>query len=421
MMLLDLLRAHWNVWGLDAPKFAWIAAFGLLLAPVCVLLYLFREVRRQDTILSEAADRVDSLRSRISAGYKIGAEGGSRRSFKNGLSAAAYSALADILGDFPTLSHVWTSYAASLVARAERSGEEQFWASESAEATFTEAALWEGRVNRAFYNSIPGVVTSTGLLFTFLAILVALLDVRIDTQTNQIAGLPLLIEGLSGKFVSSIAALLSATMFLLAEKPLVHRLSRSRLRLVSSIDALVPRLSATRVMAEIHREIGAMAELASQTGKASAEQFELSKTQVKASTLILRQFMTQMNETAGSSITHMAVTLTGVVRDLSDKVSDLSTQMAAAIQQNAEQTCSANSAVVEKVENWSSRSAEQLDQVIEQLHFRADEVKEMEYQFASLNAALSEITSDVNAMSERLHELTDSLERLRGNADAKRA
>ena len=53
--------------------------------------------------------------------------------------------------------------------------------------------------------------------------------------------------------------------------------------------------------------------------------------------------------------------------------------------------------------------------------FRADEVKEMEYQFASLNAALSEITSDVNAMSERLHELTDSLERLRGNADAKRA
>ena len=117
----------------------------------------------------------------------------------------------------------------------------------------------------------------------------------------------------------------------------------------------------------------------------------------------------------------MAVTLTGVVRDLSDKVNDLGTQMAAAVQQNAEQTCSANSAVVEKVENWSSRSAEQLDQVIEQLHFRADEVKEMEYQFASLNAALSEITSDVNAMSERLHELTDSLERLRGNADAKRA
>jgi chromosome segregation ATPase len=147
----------------------------------------------------------------------------------------------------------------------------------------------------------------------------------------------------------------------------------------------------------------------------------LSKTQVKASTLILRQFMTQMNETAGSSITHMAVTLTGVVRDLSEKVNDLGTQMAAAVQQNAEQTSSANSAVVERVENWSSRNAEQLDQVIEQLQVRANEAKEMEYQFASLNAALSEITTDVNAMSERLQELTESLERLRGSADAKRA
>jgi hypothetical protein len=419
MTLLDLLRAHWNIWGLDAPKFAWIAAGGLLLAPFCLVLYLFGEVRRQHTILSDAADRIDSLRLRICP--KNGAESGSRRSLKNGLSATAYSCLADILGDFPTLSHVSTSYAATLVVRAEGTSEEQFWASESAGAAFTDAALWESRVNRAFYNSIPGVVTSTGLLFTFLAILVALLDVRIDTQTNQIAGLPLLIEGLSGKFVSSIAALLSATMFLLAEKPLVHRLSRTRLRLVSSIDALMPRLSSTRVMAEIHRDIGAMAELASHTGRASAEQFELSKTQVKASTLILRQFMTQMNETAGSSITHMAVTLTGVVRDLSEKVNDLGTQMAAAIQQNAEQTSSANSAVVERVENWSSRNAEQLDQVIEQLQVRANEAKEMEYQFASLNAALSEITSDVNAMSERLQDLTDSLERLRGSTDAKRA
>jgi hypothetical protein len=163
-----------------------------------------------------------------------------------------------------------------------------------------------------------------------------------------------------------------------------------------------------------------MAELAGQTGKASAEQFELSKTQVKASTLILRQFMMQMNETAGSSITHMAVTLTGVVRDFSEQVNDLGTQMAAAIQKSAEQTADTTSAVVEKVEASSSRNAEQFEQVIKQLHSRADEAKEMEYQFASLNAALSEITSDVNVMSERLQELTDSLERLRGS-DAKRA
>jgi hypothetical protein len=67
-------------------------------------------------------------------------------------------------------------------------------------------------------GSKEGIVTWTGLLFTFLAILVALLDVRL--AGNRVQGLELLIQGLSGKFVSSISALLAATVYLLAEKPL---------------------------------------------------------------------------------------------------------------------------------------------------------------------------------------------------------
>jgi hypothetical protein len=421
MTLLDLLRAHWNIWGLDAPKFAWLAAIGLVVVPLAMLLYLFREVRRQSGILSDAADRIDQLRSRTLFARQNGAETGARTELKDGLAPGIYTVLVDVLGKSATLSHAWNSYAATMIARSGESGGEQFWASESAAATFTDSAIWERRVNRAFYNSLPGVVTSTGLLFTFLAILIALVDVRIDTQTNQIQGLPLLIEGLSGKFVSSIAALLSATIFLLVEKPLAHRLAKGRLRLVSSIDALVPRLSSTRVLAEMQREIGVMAELASVAIKSSSEQFELSKTQVKASTLLLGQFMAQMNDTAGSSMTHMAATLTGVVRDLSESMDDVGMQMAAALQKSAEQTSGATAAVVDKVEKWSSRNHEQIEQVIEQLRSRANDAKEMEYQFASLNAALSEITSDVNAMSERLQELTESFDRLRGAADAKRA
>jgi hypothetical protein len=411
---LDLLRAHWSIGGLDAPKFAWFAAVGLLVVPLCLLLYLFREVRRQCTILWDAADRMDRLRSPIPGHSTSGARNG----FQNGLTARTHAALANILVNSPTLSQAWSSYAATMIVRANGNGQEQYWATESAEGSFTDSAIWEDRLNRAFYNSLPGVVTGTGLLFTFLAILVALIDVRINAQTNQIEGLPLLIEGLSGKFVSSIAALFSATIFLLVEKPLAHRLSKGRLRLVSSIDALVPRLSSAHVMAEIQRDIGAMAELARLATKSSAEQFELSKTQVKASTLILRQFMVQMNETAGSSITHMAVTLTGVVRDLTEKVNDLGTQMATTLQQSAEHTTDATTAMVEK---WSSRSSEQLQHVIEQLHRHAHDAKEVEYQFASLNAALSEITSDVNVMSQRLQVLTESLERLRGKADVQRA
>lgn len=420
MTLLDLLRAHWNIWGLDAPKFAWLASIGLLVIPLCVLLSLFREIRRQSGILFDAADRVDKLRARTFPGARSSLNAPSDRS-TNGLAASAFASLSNILGGFPAFSHAWNGYASTVVVRSAKTGEEEFWASESAESSFTEQALWGARLNRPFYNSLPGVVTSVGLLFTFLAILVALLDVRIDTQTNQIAGLPLLIEGLSGKFVSSIAALLAATIFLLAEKRLAHRLSKGRLRLISSIDALMPRLSSIRVLADLQRDIGAMADWATTAGKSSSEQIELSKIQVKASTAVLRQFMVQMNETAGSSITHMAVTLTGVVRDLSEKVNDLGTHMAATLETSVEQTNNATATVVDKMEKWSSRSAQQMQEVIEQLHGRANDMKDVEYQFASLNAALSEITADVNVMSARLQELTDSLEKLGGAPDARRA
>lgn len=417
MTLLDLLRAHWNIWGLDAPKFAWLASIGLLVIPLCVLISLFRKIRRQSGILSDAANRIDRLRSRTFPGARTSPNDSSA----NGLATDAFASLSKILGSSPAFSHAWNDYASAVVARPAKAGQEEFWACQSAESSFTEAALWGAELNRPFYNSLPGVVTSVGLLFTFLAILVALLDVRINTQTNQIEGLPLLIEGLSGKFVSSIAALLAATIFLLAEKRLAHRLSRARLRLIASIDALMPRLSSVRVLADLQRNIGAMADWAATAGKSSSEQIEVSKNQVKASTAVLRQFMVQMNETAGSSITHMAVTLTGVVRDLSEKVNDLGTQMAATLQESVEQTNSATSNVVDKVEKWSSRSAQQMEEIIEQLHSRAHDVKDMEYQFASLNAALSEITADVNVMSARLQELTDSLEKLGGTPDARRA
>src|SRR5437868_5669199 len=156
MTLLDLLRAHWNIWGLDAPKFAWLAAIGLVAVPLTMLLYLFREVRTQSRILSDAANRIDQLRSRTLA-RQSGAETGSGTGFKDGLAPGIYTVLADVLGKSPTLAHAWNSYAATMVVRSGGSGGEQFWASESAVATFTDSAIWERRVNRAFYNSLPGV------------------------------------------------------------------------------------------------------------------------------------------------------------------------------------------------------------------------------------------------------------------------
>jgi hypothetical protein len=112
--------------------------------------------------------------------------------------------------------------------------------------------MLESRLNRNVYTAIPGIVTGFGLLCTFIAILDALLDVKLGGPTNkQFTGLDKLVSGLSGKFLSSIAALLSATVFLLCEKKLSHSLTQSLRELVIALDALVPRLTSAHILDEI--------------------------------------------------------------------------------------------------------------------------------------------------------------------------
>jgi hypothetical protein len=197
MTPLDLLKATKTLWGLTAPWFAWIAAAILLLFPLLALIRLWWKVRSESKPIEEATKRIDQIGSRIPFDPR------------RGMSLSAFNQLADIFPKSSPLHHSWNSFAANMVSRRQTSGDEQYWASKGAESAYSEDALYGSRINLGFYSSLPGIVTGTGLLFTFLAILVALLDIKL-TESQQITGLPLLIEGLSGKFVSSIAALLSA-------------------------------------------------------------------------------------------------------------------------------------------------------------------------------------------------------------------
>jgi hypothetical protein len=531
MQPLDLLKATKEFWGLKAPWFAWIAAAALLIFPILALIILWWKVRAESKRVEEAAKRIEQLRSRTPLDPR------------RGLSVTAFNQLAEIFPKSSPLYGPWSSLAANIVSRRQASGEEQYWTSESAEGAFSEEALYGSRINLGFFTSLPGIVTGTGLMFTFLAILVALLDVNI-TETQQITGLDLLIRGLSGKFVSSIAALLSATIFLLVERVLLHRLTRARLGLIGSLNSFVPKLTSARVLVEVQRDISeqsiafrsfnadlstklkqgfseglgptiqrmvesiealnnhlraaetqkqesitgsvsslvqglqqsitsslqsmgekfkeslsgtatdefakvteslggaarllenmnaqflgtqtTMTELVNLSKNSTADQLALGKSQVEDLTSVLRQFMVHMNESAGASVSQMAATLTGVVHDLSNKVSDLGVKMAETFHKNAEQASSTAAAVVDRADKWSSQSAQQLEHLIGQLETHSKNTREIENtlmatlaqfntsltQYASLNTGLNKIANEVNAMASSAagaaHSATES-------------
>jgi hypothetical protein len=413
---------------------------------------------------------------------------------------------------------------------------------------FNDATIIEPRLNRNFYTAVPGMATGAGLLCTFLAILVALLDVTLENE--QFKGLDTLISGLSGKFLSSIAALSAATVYALFEKPLLHRMSQGVRHLVVDLDELVPHLTPARILLTIQQHMqaqsgawqrlntelattlregvneglgstlermvqpveqlnqwlqtaesqrakaaaGSMEGLLQQLGhsltttlnsmterftealshatshqfesvatalngsaqlladmnaqflttqaslnnlvdlakNSAAEQMALGKTQVEELTLVLRQLMSQMQETAGGSVNRMAAALTAVVHDLSSKVTEMSESMSQTVTNSTGQATEAAHAMIGKVDIWSAQSARQLEDLLERHVAHLDRVKDLQgtlektlvqfksglSDYAAVSTGLKSISAQTAAMvtaattsMNNLHETGAALER----------
>lgn len=106
-------------------------------------------------------------------------------------------------------------------------------------AEFFPRDLLNSRLNLAFYHQFPSLITGGGLLLTFLAILIGLSKLHADG--SHIVGIQGLINGLAGKFLTSIVGLLCANVFVLLEKSAMHRLATTQQQFVTMVDELFPR------------------------------------------------------------------------------------------------------------------------------------------------------------------------------------
>lgn len=106
-------------------------------------------------------------------------------------------------------------------------------------AEFFPRDLLNSRLNLAFYHQFPSLITGIGLLLTFLAILIGLSKLHADG--SHIVGIQGLINGLAGKFLTSIVGLVCANLFVLIEKSALHRLATTQQQFVTMVDELFPR------------------------------------------------------------------------------------------------------------------------------------------------------------------------------------
>ncbi|MDH4083333.1 MAG: hypothetical protein OEV99_05640 [Nitrospira sp.] len=112
----------------------------------------------------------------------------------------------------------------------------------SATEFFSFEAFCAGQLNVRLYRQLPSFLTGIGLLFTFIAILIGLS--KLHANGPHIEGIQGLINGLSGKFVTSIVGLACANAFTLLENSMWHRLENQHRTCLSLLDELFPQKAA---------------------------------------------------------------------------------------------------------------------------------------------------------------------------------
>jgi hypothetical protein len=240
--MLEYLKFKFNLFGIDAPAFAWVVAAFLILFTAIHLERMLRQLRQQRRNFRDASEHIKTSVKNVEAG--------------KGLSLGDYEEINKYFDAEATggLNGAWREFKSHFLLRKLDSGENLYWSTRNAEEAFSERKLVTEKLSRDYYQSLPGIITGIGLMTTFFAILVALLDVRL--VDNRVQGLELLIQGLSGKFITSVVALLCATVFVFFEKNRFHALEKSQLKLASLIDLTVPQLSPVHILVDLQTNFG---------------------------------------------------------------------------------------------------------------------------------------------------------------------
>lgn len=182
----------------------------------------------------------------------VGPAGKLQRSLKLAISSlektepnTAPHKVAEIFADERILLGLWKEFAKTLHEQRElRNGELQttaVFSTVTADAFFNPESVFEGPVNSEFFKHLPGVLTGIGIIGTFLGLIQGLhsfASIQLGNSQATQLGLQNLMNSVSGAFIVSTAAIVSAILITIVEKYLVKDLTADVQELVLAIDQL---------------------------------------------------------------------------------------------------------------------------------------------------------------------------------------
>ena len=480
-MNILLLKTQWTLFGLEAPAFSWVASVGIIAYSIWVCVRQWHESRIRLRTFAVADQRLKSLQTR-KPGERMGGDGISRKFF---------DAIEKAVNDLTLLQVPWQTLYSSMVSKPDKNGEERLWITEDVADAFRHTIAAE----RPGYKSAPAIITGVGLLATFLAILVALLDMRL--VNNKIHGLDLLIHGLSGKFLSSVVAVACATILVAAERSLSNPMKARADSFCQTLRKLLPRLTTAQILLDLHGQMaeqsrmlqglssglslnlnqglaeavgpalekitgrftesligasqgqfGQIAESLGTTalllqgmnsqfslaGGALNDMMDLAKRtvadervnqndRIEQVTGVVGDLMERLHGHAGESMGAMEKAVTAITCDMSRKMAEISTQMAAVIEKTSERSTGSAKEVLDQAASLTARNAEQLGLLLENHGAEMAKVQNLKTaledtlrqfsasigRYGEMSAGLERLTSGINTSVSSLARISESL------------
>ena len=211
---------------IEAPLFLWLGSYSLLTSLVYVVSRYWRKA------------------SALSKGFKTrGAQVLHIQKDKRHIDGFGLDELRELMESDPNMRDSWWEFQETIL----HFQDNKVFNTRQAEEFFKEDNLIATKINSRFYSAYPGLLTSVGLLLTFSAILVGLSHIHPDAQ-GRLSGVEDLVYSLSGKFVSSIVALLCAAVFTWFDKSTSKNLHTAYQRFVSSLNKRLARMPAERLL-----------------------------------------------------------------------------------------------------------------------------------------------------------------------------
>ncbi len=246
--------------GPSSPLLSWIGVFGIIFFFVWQVFKLRREVRcvqgefeKIQSILGALVhERGDVEYDRFTQqtekplSHSVGREA-DRRQCRD---RDDLQRLDGEIEKIPMFRAPWAQYRRTLIVeQVPWFMEPRIFSTRPAKDVLTQEGLMGSHINFAFYQHFPSLITGIGLLLTFLALFVGL--GKLHAEGSEIIGIQGLINGLAGKFLTSIVGLMLATVFTLIEKPIMSRLKLVHQSFLEFVDQLFPRKTVEQMLEQL--------------------------------------------------------------------------------------------------------------------------------------------------------------------------